>query len=96
VGGIDVLYLLDRLEEVLSAGQHVPLTSRTLIDEQECLELLDQIRVTLPEEIKQARRVAQERDRLLAEARAEAERIIQRAENEAGDLLTEHGLVRAA
>src|SRR5919199_6865079 len=54
---MDLGYLLDQLEEVLSSGTRVPLSSRTLVDEQEVLDILDQIRVAVPEEIKAARRI---------------------------------------
>jgi cell division septum initiation protein DivIVA len=93
---VDILYLLDRLEEELTSGRRVPFWDRTLIDEQECLEILDQIRVAIPEEIKAARRVAQERDELLTEARAEADRILGEADQQIADRIAEHALVRAA
>lgn len=95
-GTVDFLYLLDRLEEVLAAGSRVPLTDRTLVDEQECLEILDQMRVALPDEVKYARRVVAERENMLVQAREEAERIIRNAELRAGRLVEEHAVVRAA
>ena len=93
---IDILYLLDRLEEVLSSGSRLPFSSRTVIDEQECLDILDQIRVALPEEIKQARRVTAERDGIIAEAQARAQQIIREAEERAAEKVEEHALVRQA
>jgi vacuolar-type H+-ATPase subunit H len=97
VAGIDILYLLDRLEEVLNSGSRVPfMGSRTLIDEQECLDILDQIRVALPEEIKQARRVTAERDSIIAEAQTRAQQIIREAEERAAEKVQEHALVRQA
>jgi cell division septum initiation protein DivIVA len=93
---MDILYLLDQLEEVLGAGSRLPLTSRTLVDEQEILDILDQIRVSIPDEIKAARRVTQERDQVLADARAEAERIVREADTQAAERLSEHVLVRNA
>jgi hypothetical protein len=93
---VDILYLLDQLEEVLGAGSHLPLTSRTLVDEQEILDILDQIRVSIPEEIKAARRVSQDRDQLIGEARVEADRIIHEAEERAAGRVAEHALVRSA
>jgi hypothetical protein len=68
-GTVDFIYLLDRLEEALAAGSRVPLTARTLVDEQECLDIVDQMRVTLPTEVKYARRLVAEREHLLAQAR---------------------------
>jgi cell division septum initiation protein DivIVA len=93
---LDILYLLDQLEEVLGAGSHLPLTSRTLVDEQEILDILDQIRVSIPDEIKAARRVTQERDQLLADARAEADRVVREADQLVAARLSEHHLVRDA
>jgi cell division septum initiation protein DivIVA len=93
---VDILYLLDQLEEVLGGGSHLPLTSRTLVDEQEILDILDQIRVAIPDEIKAARRVTQERDQVLADARAEADRLVQEADAHVAARLAEHHLVRSA
>lgn len=95
-GAVDFMYLLDRLEETLVAGSRVPLTARTLVDEHECLEILDQLRVAMPTEIKEARRIIAERDHLLAQAREETERIIRGAEHRAGRLIEEHAVVRGA
>jgi cell division septum initiation protein DivIVA len=93
---MDILYLLDQLEEVLGGGSHLPLTSRTLVDEQEILDILDQIRVAIPDEIKAARRLTQERDQVLADARAEADRMVQEADAHVEARLAEHNLVRTA
>jgi vacuolar-type H+-ATPase subunit H len=95
-GAVDFMYLLDRLEEALATGSRVPLTARTLVDEQECLDILDQMRVAMPSEIKEARRVIAERDNVLAQARDENERIIRSAENRASRLVDEHAVVRSA
>jgi cell division septum initiation protein DivIVA len=93
---VDILYLLDQLEEVLGGGSRVPLTSRTLVDEQEVLDILDQIRVSIPDELKAARRLTQERDQVISDARAEADRILLDADAQAAERVNEHGLVRAA
>jgi hypothetical protein len=95
-GTVDFLYLLDRLEEALVTGSRVPLTARTLVDEQECLDIIDQMRVALPSEVKYARRLVEERDSLLAQAHDEAERVVRNAEMKAGRLVEDHALVRAA
>ena len=95
-GAVDFMYLLDRLEEALVTGSRVPLMARTLVDEQECLDILDQMRVAMPNEIKEARRVIAERDHILAQAREETERIVRGAEHRAGRLVEEHAIVRNA
>jgi vacuolar-type H+-ATPase subunit H len=93
---VDILYLLDQLEEVLGAGSRLPLTSRTLVDEQEILDILDQIRVSVPDEIKAARRLTQDRDQIIADARAEADRLVLDAETQAVERVSQHNLVRVA
>jgi vacuolar-type H+-ATPase subunit H len=96
VDQVDVLYLLDQLEEVLGAGSRVPLTSRTLVDEPEILDIIDQIRLSIPEEIKAAKRLTEERDQVIADARAEADRILREADAQVAERLGEHHLVRSA
>ena len=93
---VDVLYLLDQLEEVLGAGSRVPLTSRTLVDEPEILDIIDQIRLSIPEEIKAARRLTEQRDQVIADANAEADRILRDADAQVAERLSEHHLVRTA
>ncbi len=93
---MDILYLLNQLEEVLGASSKVPLTSRVIVDEQEILDIIDQIRVSIPDEIKAASRITAEREQLLADARAEADQLIREADAQMADRLAEHHLVRAA
>lgn len=93
---MDILYLLDQLEEVLGAGSRLPLTSRTLVDEHEILDILDQIRVSIPDELTAARRLTQDRDQVLADAQAEAERILHEADTQAALRVADHSLVRTA
>ncbi len=80
---IDILYLVDRLEAAINKGTAVPFSNKRMIDEDECLDIIDQLRIAVPEEIKQSRRVTQEKERILAQAKEEAERIVQMAREEA-------------
>lgn len=93
---IDILDLVDRLEEVLNAGQRVPFTNKIMIDERECLDIVDQMRIVVPEEIKQAQVVRKDRDRITGQAHEEAARIMARAEEEASRLMEEQGLLDRA
>jgi len=93
---IDILYLVDRLETVLNAGQRVPFTNKIMVDERECLDIVDQMRIVVPEEIKQARRVSQDRDRITGQAQEEAERILARAQEQADRMMDEQGLLDRA
>ena len=93
---MDILYLVDRLEAVIHAGQRMPFTNKIMVDERECLDIVDQMRIVVPEEIKQARRVSQDRDRITSQAREAAERITARAEQRAGEIIAERGLLQMA
>lgn len=93
---MDILYLVDRLEELLNNGWHVPLTSNVMVDEDEMLDIIDQMRVTIPEEVKQAKRIQQERERLISQAQEEKERIIALAREEGQAMMDEHEILKAA
>lgn len=93
---MDILVLLERLEETLRSGTPLPFTSRLLVDENEALDILDQIRVAIPEELKQARRLLAERDSIVAEATEQAERLLREADHRLNERLDEHALVRDA
>lgn len=88
--------LVDRLEAVINGGWRVPMTERVTIDEREALDVLDLMRTTVPEEIKQARRVNQEREKILAQAQTEANRLIAQAQERVQRMLEEDNVRSAA
>lgn len=85
---MDIQHLVDRLEELIDEGRHMPFSKFTLIDEERALELIDQMRISIPEEIEKAARVLAQRDRILAQANEEAARLVQLA-RERGELLVD-------
>jgi vacuolar-type H+-ATPase subunit H len=91
-----IIELIDHLEYLVHRAQRVPFTHNVMIDEDEILDLLDQIHVNLPEEIKQSRTVLAEQERLLSEAQQESARITQSAAQKAESMVTDHELVRKA
>jgi vacuolar-type H+-ATPase subunit H len=93
---IDILGFVDRLEALASAGWRVPLTARIAIDESGFFEILDEMRVAIPQEIKQAQDLLQQKEQLLAEATTAAERIEEEARQRAARLVDEHELMAAA
>lgn len=92
---IDILQLIDRLEELLDRGWRVPLASRVVIDEDMFLNIIDQMRITIPQEIQLAQEMLRERDRQLARAQEEAAQVIAQAREEAARQV-EHLNLRAA
>jgi vacuolar-type H+-ATPase subunit H len=93
---IDILHLVDRLETLLSKSWRLPFTSNVVIQEDAFLDIIDQMRISIPEEVKQARRVTAERDRLLEQAQEEADRIVALAQEQAGSLADDHEIVKTA
>ena len=84
---MDILHLVDRLEALITNSRLVPLTATRLVDEDRALELIDQMRISIPEEVKQAKRIQQERDRVIAQANEEASRLIDLAKEDAEELV---------
>lgn len=84
---MDIQHLVDRLEQVLSESRRIPMTTTLLVDEDQVFNVIDQLRVTIPEEVKRANRVESEKERILAQAKEEAERIRQLARDEAEELV---------
>ncbi|HEY4689024.1 MAG TPA: ATPase [Anaerolineae bacterium] len=93
---MDILHLIDRLEALLNEGRHMLLTKGVVVDEQRAWDIIDQMRITIPEEIKKAKRVNQERDRIIAQAHEEASRITELAREEASGLVSDHELTHNA
>jgi len=93
---IDILQLVDRLEKLLNQGWRVPFTSNVVIQEDAFLDIIDQMRISIPEEVKQSRRISAERERLLEQAQAEADRIVALAQEQVSSLADDHEIAQAA
>src|SRR5665648_40553 len=93
---MDVLVLIDKLDDIIHNARSVPLTDSVMIDREEMYDILDQMRSTIPEEIKQARWIVKERQEMLAEAKQEAERVLTEAQERADRLASETEVVRLA
>lgn len=93
---IEIQHLVDRLEALLNESWLIPLTSNRIINEEEYLDIIDQMRITIPAGIKQAKRIQQERERIIAQAQEEAERIVAQAREQAANLTDEHDVLKTA
>jgi hypothetical protein len=93
---IEINLLLDRLEALLVESRQFMLSSNVLVDRDRCFDIINQMRVSIPEEVKKSKRIYQERDRIIAQANEEAERITALAREQAAQLVEEHGLARQA
>jgi len=90
------MFFVERLEGMLANGKKLPLTSSVVIDQAAALELIDELRHAIPEEVQSARRINAEGERILERANQEAERIVARAREQASQLIDEQGLTEAA
>jgi cell division septum initiation protein DivIVA len=93
---LDVLVLIDKLDDLVHNAKPVPLTDQVRVDREEIYDLLDQMRATIPEEIKQARWIVKERQEMLAEAKREAERIVKEAKDQQVRMISEEEITLQA
>lgn len=93
---MDINYLIDQLESLRDRGIQVPFTKMVLIDEERFLRLINQLRISVPKEVQEAKQIQQERDRIIAQAQARAQNIEALAEQQAEELINEHGIARRA
>jgi vacuolar-type H+-ATPase subunit H len=95
-GTVDILYLVDRLEELVGIGKRVPFSGRVMVEEEQFLALVDQLRIAVPNEIKQAQRVIKERERIISESQEEAAKILETARKRAEYFVSEQGILNEA
>ena len=95
-GAADILYLVDQLEELVGIGKRVPFSGRVMVEEEDFLALVDQLRVAVPNEIKQAQRVIKERERIIGEAQDEAARIVHGARERAEVMISQNVILAEA
>jgi len=93
---MDILQLIDRLEELFNDAKAVPFTHNVIVDEDRMLELIDQMRITIPDEVKKAQQVVAQRDRINAQAQEEANRTLQLARDKADQMAQKDMVVQEA
>jgi cell division septum initiation protein DivIVA len=93
---MDLQYLIDRLETLVTNARRVPISGKLMLDEQDLADLIDQMRTVIPEEVRAARKVLRERDAIISEAQQQADEILKTAHEQAEMLLDEQGLLAEA
>ena len=93
---MDVLNLIDEIEDILEDSSSIPFSGKVMVDKEEILEIIKEIRIKLPDEIKQAVWVKGERQRILAEAQKEADTIVNEAKSHLEELIDEDEITRNA
>jgi hypothetical protein len=93
---MDILHLVDRLEELFNESRPIWFTHSVIVDEDRMLDLIDQMRVSIPEEIKKAQQILTQKDRILAQAQEEANRTLALAREKADQLIERDAIIQAA
>ncbi len=93
---MEILSVLETLEDLVEKSVSVPFSGKCLVDKEEILEIIKEVRLKLPDDIKQAKWVKEERQRILMEAQKEAGNLVKDAENKISSLVDEHEITKKA
>ena len=93
---MDILQLIDRLEELFNDGKPIPFTHNVSVDEDRMLDIIDQMRIAIPEEVKKAQQLLAQRDRVMAQAQEESNRTLDLAREKAEGLIKKDNVVQEA
>ncbi len=93
---MDILNLLEKIEDIIEEASKLPLSNKVMIDKEEVLEVINEIRLKMPDEINRASWVAKERQRILNEAQSEADELIEKVKEQQKYLVEESEITREA
>lgn len=93
---MEILKLIDLLEDKVEQSKSIPLLNRALVDKEELLAAIEEIRLSIPEDMKQARLIKEERKRIIADAQAEADDIVKNAKIKTDRMIDEHEITKKA
>ena len=93
---MDILHLVDRLEELFNESSSLPLTKKVVIDEEKLLDLIDQMRLAIPDEIKKAQSIINQKERIIAQSHEEANRTVSLAREQSEKLVSKDVIVQEA
>lgn len=93
---MDIMHLVDRLEELINRSRAIWFTHNVIVDEDRVLDLIDQMRVAIPDEVKKAQQQIAQRDRIMAQAQEEANRTLAIAREKSEQMVSRDAIVQAA
>lgn len=93
---MEIFTLLENLEELMESGQKVPFSTKVMVDIEEFREILEEIRLKLPDDLKQAKWVKEERQRIMSDAEKEANSLLKEAESKIISMVDEHVITKQA
>ena len=91
-----ILAFLDRIEDVLEESRGIPFSNRVSVDKESIYEIIDEIRLNIPNEIRQAQKIVKDCEKITSDAKAKAQAILRDAQSQADILLSEHEISRKA
>jgi cell division septum initiation protein DivIVA len=93
---MDILHLIDRLEELFNESRALPFTHNVIVDEDKMLDIIDQMRITIPEEVKKAKQLLNQSERIIAQAEEKANRLTAIAQEKADEMTSEDIIAQEA
>ncbi|MDD2376242.1 MAG: ATPase [Clostridia bacterium] len=93
---MEIFTLLENLEELVENSSKVPFSSKVMVDKEELGDILEEIRLKLPDELKQAKRIKDERLNILNDAQKESDELLKDAENKIIQMVDEHVITKQA
>ena len=93
---MDLLHLVDRIEELLATAQKMPIGNRAIIDRRRMLDIIDQMRISIPDDIKKAQQIINQKERILAQAQEEANRTVALAREKSERMIEKNELYLSA
>ena len=93
---MEIFNLLETIEDMLENSKTLPFTNKAVLDKEELLDIIKEIRLKLPEELKQAKVIKEEHERIIEKANEEAQDIVKEAENRIISMIDEHEITKKA
>ena len=93
---MEIFTLLETLEDILERSKNLPFSEKVIVDRNEILDLIKEIRLKLPDELKQAKWIKEERERIMSEAHKDADDIVKEAEKRIISMIDEHEITKKA
>lgn len=93
---MDILHLVDRLEELFNNSRPIPLSRSVVVDENAFMDIIDQMRISIPEDIKKSQQINAQKDRILAQAQEEANRTLALAREKSEKMIEKSEVFMAA
>ena len=93
---MEIFTLLEALEDIIEKSKNVPFTDKCIIEKNQFLDIIKEIRLKLPDELKQAKWIKEERERIISEAQKDADEIVKEAENRIISMIDEHEITKKA